>query len=284
MIPAAFDFADPFRNLEAFGRLWGSYAPGGHLGVFHGTMYAIVGSEALIPLFDYAGTGITCCRLLEDGHLQMRGKETGFFCDTATGEVIDRWDNPFTGEQVDVFHFLNDRIGAVIGPEMPRLTMGDAEPGVAPAASVPFVLPWHVCGDEVLLDWHYAHSYRNPVDPMAWPRASTGPMINPSEHFVLYASLAELTDPSCPDAAFRGGFSRTSPWWPWMRMGADHPGVMFGSLFSRTARRGHDDIPTGVRRRIEERHRDFLVPPDDWDTGPILSSWEAYARDVPPEA
>ena len=59
----------------------------------------------------------------------------------------------------------------------------------------------------------------NPLPPTAYPRSSTGATINPSEHFTIYTSLAELEDRSLPSAHFRAGFSRVSPWWPWMRMG-----------------------------------------------------------------
>jgi hypothetical protein len=36
-------------------------------------------------------------------------------------------------------------------------------------------------------------------------------------------------------------------------------------------------------RAIEERCPDYLEPPTDWATGPILSTWEAFSRQVPPE-
>ena len=39
--------------------------------------------------------------------------------------------------------------------------------------SLPFLLPWAVYGDEVLLEWDYAHEYPNPVTPSGWPRSST---------------------------------------------------------------------------------------------------------------
>ncbi len=288
----AFDPIDPAANVAAFGKLWASFGDP-VLGIFHGTMFASRAGERLQPLFGYVGTGVTVCRLLDNGHVQLRGKETGYFTDLATGAVIDHWDNPFTGQRVEVSPFLNDRIGGELGLEMPRLTVGDStdealmNEGSAPAAdasgTVPFVLPWQVYGDEVLLEWDYAHCYPNPVDPVRWPTASTGPTINPSEHFTIYTSLSELSDTSAPSAHFRAGFSRLSPWWPWMRMGSGVDGVLFGRLFSRTARRGLDDVPPPLLQRILRDCPSYLEAPTDWDLGPILSSWEAFARDVAPE-
>lgn len=288
-----FDLADPASHVATFGKLWGSFGEP-VLGIFHGAMYASIDGQRAIPLFGYAGTGLTLCRVLENGHLQMRGKETGYFTDLATGEVIDHWDNPFTGQRVEVYPFLNDRIGGELTLEMPRLTVGEAtesalmNEGTAPAAdssgTVPFLLPWQVYGDEVLLEWDYAHCYPNPVDPARWPTASTGPTINPSEHFVIYADRREIADPDVPSAHFRAGFSRLSPWWPWMRMGQSGvQGQLFGRLFSRKSKRGIDDIPRPVLDRIVRDIPDYLEAPTDWDLGPILSSWEAFARDVAPE-
>lgn len=287
----AVDLQDPAWNVEAFGRLWGTYGDEPVIGIFHGLMYASIGDQRLRPLFGYAGTGVTRCRVLPDGHVQMRGKETGYFTDLATGAVIDVWDNPFTGERVEPFAFLNDRIGGELTLEMPRLHVGEDASHAAlmneatadlTSTAVPFVLPWQVYGDEVLLEWDYAHRYPNPVSADRWPRAHTGAWINPSEHFTIYTSYAEIADRSCPSAAFRAGFTRLSPWWPWMRM-AGVDGVLFGRLFSRKARRGLDDIPRPVLDRIVRDNPDFLELPTDWELGPILSSWEAYARDVPPE-
>lgn len=292
-VPGSLDWADPSTNARLFGKLWGSYGDEPELGVFHGTMWASVGDRKLAPLFGYAGTGVTMCRTLEDGGVQLRGKETGWFTDLASGEVIDHWDNPFTGERVEVFHFLNDRIGGTLGLEMPRLAMGSSTEAtvmnestavVADDGTVPFILPWQVYGDEVLLEWDYAHRYRNPVTPERWPRASTGEWINPSEHFTIFTSAAELADQSLPSARFRAGFSRLSPWWPWMRMGGSGvDGMLFGRLFSYKARRGLDDIPRPVLERTLRDAPTYLDAPADWETGPILSSWEAYASAVPPE-
>ncbi|WP_262849505.1 DUF1838 domain-containing protein [Mumia quercus] len=298
--PVPLDLAgSPRDNLYAFGKTWGTFGENPLISTFHGTMYASIGTSRLQPLFGYAGTGITKVRFVGEGsdeRLQMRGKETGFFYDLRTGDVIETWDNPFTGETVEVFPFLNDKIGGELTLQMPRLFVGDAEEhgiamneNVEAAAdgSLPFLLPWAVYGDEVLLEWDYAHEYPNPVTPLGWPKSSTGHTINPSEHFVIYTSKRELEDRDLASAHFRAGFSRVSPFWPWMRMGGSglEGGVMTGRLHSRKTIRGLDDVPPKIRAYTEKHHPEYFEAPEGWDvSGPILSSWEAYARAVPQEA
>jgi hypothetical protein len=292
----ALDLTDPADNVYAFAKMWASVGDEPAYGCFHGTMFASIGDRRLMPLFGYAGTGVMQARILPNGHARLRGKETGYFTDLATGEPMRTWDNPFTGETVEVFDFLNDRVRGELGLEMPRFAFGgegdepsemhagNRGPAGGDRGAAPFVLPWQTYGDQVLLEWDYTHRYTNPVTPARWPLASTGEHINPSEHFCFVTSLAALEDRSVGSAPFTAGFSRLSPWWPWMRMGRSGiDGVLFGRMFSRKVVRGLEDIPAPVLEHTERHHPEFLEPPGDWDDGGPISTWEAYARDVPPE-
>lgn len=291
------DLTEPVHNLYAFAKTWSSLDDTHALSCFHGTMSAWLPGRRLQPLFGFTGTGLTQCRFVAPNRLQLRGKETGFFTDLETGEMLRTWDNPFTGETVEVFDFVNERICGELTDEMPVLVVGDhhdegarMNETVPSDGTQPFVLPWQRYGDEVLLEWDYAHCYPNPVDPARWPRASTGTTINPSEHFTIFTSWRELSDLDSGNAHFRAGFSRLSPWWPWMRMGADerpdHPapgGVLFGRMFSRSCPRGLDDLPHPLRAHVEAHHPSALEPRTDWELAPILSTWEAFAQSVPAE-
>ena len=286
------DFADPKDNLYAFAKLWSTLADEPILSSFHGTMFAHIPGRRSVALFGYAGTGLFQSRIVENGHVRLRGKETGVFTDLATGDVLESWANPFTGETVKVFNFLNDRVRGLLTAEMPRFKFGDDDATtlmneVAPGATgenVPFLLPWEVYGDRVHLSWDYCHGYSNPVTPERWPRASTGEFINPSEHFYFSTTLSELEDRECLSARYTAGFSRMSPWWPWMLMGdADIDGVLFGRMVSVKASGSPDDVPRKVYDYVAENYPEYLEAPDDWDDGAPIGTWEAYARMIPPE-
>ncbi len=291
---AGLDFENPQDNLYAFGKLWATYAEQPVFSAFHGLMFGMVDGQRLKPLFGYAGFGGFQARLLDNGNVRLRGKETGFFTDLASGQVLEHWDNPYTGERVPVFNFLNDKIRGELTPVMPEFHFGDAEDaptlmndGTARRnadGSVPFILPWQRVGDSVLLSWDYTHRYRNPVTTDKWPKASTGEYINPSEHFTFSTRWDELVDRGNPCAPFHCGFSRLSPWWPWMRMGGSGiNGSLFGRMHSHKSDRGFEDIPRAILDYSERHHPNFLEPCTDWDDGFPIGTWEAYARDVAPE-
>jgi hypothetical protein len=289
---ASLDFDDPRDNLYAFGKIWAGYE-GPQIGGYHGLMYARIGDKRLIPLFGYCGTGCMQSKIDADGNLWIRGRETGCFTDLVSGEVLESWNNPFTGETVEVFNFYNRTMGGKLTAEMPRFAMGSAKDdptlmndGTHRTGSVvPFVLPFENYGDDLLLAWDYAHEYTNPVDKLRWPKACTGERITPSEHFTFSMSLAQMQDRSEPTVRFMAGFSRLSQWWPWMRMGGSglEKEVLFGRMFSHKGLPDYGDVPPKVLAYIEKHAPECLEPPPDWPQITPIGTWEAFARDAPPE-
>ena len=287
------DFSDPYDNLYAFGKIWAGYDEP-VLGAFHGLMYARIGSQRMVPLFGYTGTGVMQARIDEDRNMWIRGKETGYFTDLATGDILETWDNPYTGETVEVFNFFNPSMGGKLTAEMPRFAMGTPDDEATlmnegthqdMGGTVPFILPFEQFGPELMLAWDYTHEYTNPVTPEGWPKASTGPRISPSEHFTFSMSLAQMEDRSEPTCRYNAGFSRVSQWWPWMRMGGNEfqDEVLFGRMFSHKGLSDYGDIPPKVLAKIEKECPEFLEPPADWPQGTPKGTWEAFAEEVPPE-
>ena len=287
------DFDNPRDNLYAFGKIWAGY-DGPEIGAFHGLMYARIDDKRLIPLFGYTGTGCMESRIDENGNMVIRGRETGYFTDLATGDILQTWKNPFTGETVEVFDFYNKNMGGTLTAEMPRFAMGAAKDdatlmndGTAKTSGgiVPFILPFETYGDDLMLAWDYAHEYTNPVDPAHWPKASTGPRISPSEHFTFSMSLDQMNDRSEPSSRYNAGFTRLSQWWPWMRMGQSElkDQVLFGRMFSHKGLKDYGDIPPKVLAHIEKNAPEYLQPPEGWPQVQPKGTWEAFAEQVPKE-
>ena len=291
----ALDFANPIDNLYAFGKIWSGYEKP-VIGGFHGLMYMRIPGKRLIPVFGYTGTGIMIAEHDPKGFLKIKSRETGYFTDLRSGDVLETWDNPLTGERVEVYHFYNSLIAGKLTTEVPKFAYGGAgdtpttmnEGTVFPDADgkYPFRLPFTRYGDDLMLQWDYAHEYTNPVTPEGWPTYSTGPRITPSEHFVMYASLKETEDRDLPTARMRAGFSRMSECWPWMRMGKhEQRGLtLFGRMHSHKGLNGLDEVPPKVRAYIEKHAPQYFEMPPEWESdNKRVETWGAFAMDVPPE-
>ncbi len=293
-------------NIYAYAKTWGTLGDepvfGGHEGVF----FAVVGNRRAIPLFGYVGFGSLQFRILPNGDAEYRGKDATFYTDLKTGELLESWQNPFTGKAVKVYPYINEQVTTTIPARYPaermvtdayrwEIAIGNAATRTEDAGSyrgdrgesgktVPFVLPWRRVGSHYLLSWDWLLEVTNPVTPEGWPESSTGPVINPSEHFVFFVPADELEDRGRPWATMTAGFFRQCPWLPWMRMGRSGiDGRMFANSHSYKITGGLDNIPRVVRERLERDRPDMLTPPKDWSQHPVGSSWGYYAKVAPRE-
>jgi hypothetical protein len=289
------NYGDPVDNLYAFAKIWAGFDEP-VVGGFHGLMYARIGDRRMVPVFGYTGTGVLLAKFDENQDLWIKSRETGYFTDLQTGDILETWFNPFTEKNVEVYHFYNDVLVGKIGKEIPKFFFG--KEGDSPTlmnegtafpdkdGRYPFVLPFQRYGDDLLLSWDYTHEYTNPVTPAGWPRSSTGPRISPSEHFTFAVARREVEDRSLPTARFNAGFSRISQFWPWMEMGGTPyaTGSLFGRMFSHKGLKGTAEVPPKVLAYIEKHAPEFLTLPDHWDLkNDRVETWKAYAQDVPPE-
>lgn len=290
---ASLDFDNPYDNLYAFGKIWAGYEEP-QIGSFHGLMYGRINDERLRPLFGYTGTGVMQSKIDADGNMWIRGKETGYFTDLMTGDILETWDNPWTGQTVEVFNFYNPEMGGKLTATMPLFAMGASRDKptlmnegthVDMDGNVPFLLPFESYGNDLMLAWDYAHEYTNPVTRDKWPKACTGDRISPSEHFTFAMSLEQMMDRSEPACRYLASFSRLSQWWPWMHMGQHQhrDQVLFGRMFSHKGLPDCGDVPPKVLAYIEKHAPDYLQPPDYWPQVMPKGTWEAYAEEVPPE-
>lgn len=289
------DYNDPKDNLYAFAKIW-SFFEQPTIGCFHGLMYMRVGTDRMIPVFGYEGTGVLQARWEPDGTLTRVSRETGYFTDLRTGDILETWDNPITGETVPVYHFYNPLLVRRMDQEMSSFNFGAVtdsptlmnEGTVFPddTGKIPFILPFQSFGDDLMLNWDYTHEYTNPVTPEGWPQSSTGARISPSEHFTFRLSKAELEDRSLPSARFVAGFSRISQAWPWMKMGGSgmEDIQLFGRMFSHKGLPGTADVRPKVLAYIEKHAPEYLTLPDKWEMESFrVDTWSCYAADIPPE-
>lgn len=289
------NYGDPKDNLLAFAKIWSSLDEP-VIGGFHGTMYVRSGTKRMIPVFGYEGIGVMQARWEPDGTLTRRSRETGYFTDLRTGDVLETWDNPFTGKTVPVYHFYNPLLVRRMDLEMSTFNFGKTtdsptlmnEGSVFPdeTGKIPFVLPFQHYGDDLMLTWDYTHEYTNPVTPEGWPVSSTGPRISPSEHFTFHISKAQLEDPSVSSARFVAGFARISQCWPWMQMGGSgmEDVQLFGRMFSHKGLTGTADVRPKVLAYLEKHAPEYLTLPDSWEMESFrVDTWSTYAADVPPE-
>ena len=81
---------------------------------WHGKAYSRRQGERDKLLFLVEGMNVRQCTTVDDGY-KLVSREILLYKDPKTGEVLSTWDNPWTGETVDVLHVANDPVNFMAG-------------------------------------------------------------------------------------------------------------------------------------------------------------------------
>ncbi|RJY10045.1 DUF1838 family protein [Aurantiacibacter aquimixticola] len=234
---------------------------------FSGNIYARVPGERDRLLFRGEGMNVRRCLFYDD---PVRGpgyrivsREVLLYLDPQTGEVVDRWDNPWTGETVDVMQVHNDPVNN--GPSWARDENGD------PARRFGSM---RVEGDYVFMPFEVPLFYRNPLGGDY--QDSVGNMYHAMEIFDFAATRDELFDPAAHPVAYpMVSWVRISQWMPWMEMGG-RPGLMVFNFMGSKLEGGFDELPDVMKDEIRENYPIYESAPPLDDTRPNETTWTKF--------
>jgi Protein of unknown function (DUF1838) len=258
----AVDLATANGNVLAMAKLTGDLAGAGvKHGYYSGVLTGVVPGEAVRELVGIVGLSSARLEKLPDeaGYLLLQ-KEVGFFTDLASGAVLDRWRNPYTGEEVEPFHIANPAVNRFIRPIVKDDRFYDRVAGTSPLER-PFVLPWRLAGDRAYVETRTHFWANNPLDPAIWIRESSGSKIQVSDFMSYSTSYRALSDRNSTTADYWGHWVHVRPWQPWMLMGAA-PGHCLYSAVTGSART-LGEVPEQILEIARLRTPGFLVPPNE---------------------
>jgi hypothetical protein len=238
-----------------------------------GETYSRVDGEPDKLLFKFEGMNIRQCATIND---PVRGKgfrqvsrEVLYYKDPVSGEILDEWKNPWTGDTVKVLHIANDPVN-FRAPIFPKGADGK------PYKSEIKVMGEHWWGTTTVPLF-----YRNPL--AGDYQDAVGGMYHATEMFNFFGRMSDLADPKKPSAEVNVAWTRLSEWLPWMKM-RGRPGLLY---FNGAGRKldSYADLPEGIRKAIEARNPIFNAPPPVDDARPNETSWSYFKKmNPPPEA
>jgi hypothetical protein len=253
------DLMTPEGNARAYARIAGNLNPEvTSYSWYSGRVSGHRPGEAGRDLMRIIGMGAV--RLLplqgEAGWTMLR-KELGFFVDSKSGEVIDRWRNPYIDEEVEVVHLANPAINSTIKPYVREQGLYEAVGGLE--KTKPFKLPWFQVGDRAMTEMHTHIRARNPLDPAKWLRESSGAQISISDANSFNVALADLQNPRLDKVESFGTWVHSRPWQPWMLMGPTEGYIEYNCFTGSSA--SLDRMPPQIVALARARYPDFLEAP-----------------------
>jgi hypothetical protein len=88
---------------------------------FQGSVEYRLPGLRLEKLFIIKGMSATRCVSLPSGCYGYTTKEVMLYCDPVSGEILDTWQNPWSGEVVPVVHIANDPVQGTFFPSTPAM-------------------------------------------------------------------------------------------------------------------------------------------------------------------
>lgn len=268
--PAPLDLTKSEDALQACRKLVGSLVDGrAVIYVWEGRLYGRVPWERDRLLFAVQGLSVRACgATLDPGGLpgfRLVSREVMLYLDPASGATLERWRNPWTGEEVVVVPVANDPVNL---PMSALLRGGEAA----------FAFPGAVRAGRAWMSLEVPLFYPSPLGGPY--QRFVGGHYRALEAFTFFADAADLLrrDRDLEHASF--SWTRVSPWLPWMAMG-DRPGEVLAHAAGVRVNRW-EEVPQPLRGTVESRFPAFRTPPPLDDARANASSWSEFARLVAP--
>lgn len=231
-------------------------------GMWEGRMFSRIPGEKDRHIFDVIGINTRHCERHQD---PVRGdgyrsvsREIMVYLDPTTGEILDRWQNPWTGQMVDVIHVANDPVNM-------------AQPNFAVRADgSPASVELRHYGDLLVSTREVPLFYTNPL--AGDYQDYVGGQYHAMEIFNTFYRTVDFMDAKRVRIGdSRISWQRISKLLPWMLMG-DRQGLM---IFNATGFSTFDRqrIPPKLMQIIQSRFPQYLEPPPLGDSRPNATTW-----------
>lgn len=231
---------------------------------FWGKTYSRVPGERDRLLFTWHAMNIRASKAVIDDKGQkgyrMVSREVVFYEDPATGEILRKWKNPWTGKEVEVIHVANDPVN-----QAPSFPMGVRGPATWAGVSK---------NGQGMLAFEVPLFYKNPL--AGEYQENVGGYYHATEMFLFYYRDEELLDPKLDTINVQVGWTRLSSWLPWMEMAGRAGELYFHGTGLKV--QSYDQLSEVTRKEIEANYPIYKTPPDLDDNRPNETSWTYFKK------
>ncbi|MYD43309.1 MAG: DUF1838 domain-containing protein [Gammaproteobacteria bacterium] len=228
--------------------------------VWWGNAYARIPGERDRHLFQLLGMNVRKCGSIED---EARGKgyrmvsrEIMLYLDPTSGEILREWENPWTGNTVNVIHVANDPVNG--RPNYAKLADGSDNLFNARMVNGTYFLAFEI--------------------PLFYPNVLggdyqqyVGGTYHSAEIFDFSGNADTLMDASTNIEFANVAWVRLAQWLPWMEMG-DRVGIMYFNAVGKKLQ-SWDQLPTKMQDEIHSNYPAFTNAPSLDDSRPNETSW-----------
>ncbi len=208
-------------------------------------------------------TGLAISRTVKDdtGYAWLN-RECLYFQDPVTGEVLERWFNPYIEREVDVFHIRNSSVNNRYDYE--------GEQGA-------FYAPYVEHTGDVIFYNDLMFFGPSPLDVEEYPAYVGSPHYQGAAVYNHHAKRADLEDPDLGAAPATLSWVSNRQWAPWMEMGSWAGGMIASTHGKKLV--SVKDLPGDILDYMEANDPEYLSSPEQVDMS-RTSFYEEFRKHV----
>lgn len=221
-----------------------------------GSIYAFVPGEKRNCLFKMVGMSVSRCIPRDEESWDFTSRELTYYLHPDTGEILRKWENPWTGELLTVMPVANNPVQGRFKGKFPA----------------------QVDGDRTTFVFDLFSTYPNPLakEPKF---AEYSPQLTyqAAELFKISVPTAELLNPEIISVSqLQLCWDRIGPWVPWMKMGA-RPGQLIYSAYGGKVS-GLTELPQLLQDELDTRVPLYKNAPPSFLDVEDMTSWLYFQK------
>ncbi len=251
-----FDYASDAARMRVWRLMRGALDDRLNISWAKARYYGVVGDE-MRPMFGVVSVVLHRMRPLADGTVEHINREVGYFTDHDGTQVIHTYDNPYTGETVEIPVGGYPAASVIMAPDL-SLSLKEERPGLNIFHET---RPLYISADQVWMTESTRAETQFPgMDaPFRYNDVAT-----------YHASQAAIENPDAVQVPALVGYSSVVGWRPWLNMPAGQQGHLSAFGSGRTGS-NMNDVPQAWLDEAEQKEPALVRDP----SATLDSLWNA---------
>ncbi len=251
-------------NLTAFVKVRGSLTDNEEVIYYaNGKIYGFVDGERDKPLMGFEMYNIARTIKTGEHSYELLTNEVLLYLDLKTGEVLEKFENPYTEKTVDVLHVWNSPVNQKFALEGRFGKWG---------------VNHNKYGEDMIcMNADVFLAYPSPLKVEEFPENSQSDLYEAAELFQFFFSEEAMNDPNQNSINCTISWTRIGPWLPWLNMGQRSGRMVYQGAGYKLMEKDYNTMPKLLTDYVMANNPKYRHAPTEY-SHPNETSWTYFKK------